>query len=51
MKNENAETKPPVPAEPRQRELLKCDTLDFDSDEPLTCDRDQSGDTTCESCQ
>lgn len=25
--------------------------LDFDSDEPLVCNRDQSGDTTCESCQ
>jgi hypothetical protein len=25
--------------------------LDFDSDEPLVCKRDQSGDTTCESCQ
>lgn len=26
--------------------------LDFDSDEPLACPmRDQSGDTTCESCQ
>lgn len=45
MKNENAETKPPVPAEQQQLEL------DFDSDEPLTCDRGQSGDTTCESCQ
>ena len=28
------------------------DALDFDSDEPLACPmRDQSGDTTCESCQ
>lgn len=25
--------------------------IDFDSDEPLTCNRDQSSDTTCESCQ
>lgn len=25
--------------------------LDFDSDTPLVCSRDQSGDTTCESCQ
>lgn len=25
--------------------------IDFDSDEPLICSRDQSGDTTCESCQ
>lgn len=26
--------------------------MDFDSDEPLACPmRDQSGDTTCESCQ
>jgi hypothetical protein len=25
--------------------------LDFESDEPLVCNRDQSGDTTCESCQ
>lgn len=25
--------------------------IDFDSDEPLVCSRDQSGDTTCESCQ
>lgn len=25
--------------------------LDFDSDTPLVCNRDQSGDTTCESCQ
>ena len=25
--------------------------LDFDSDAPLVCNRDQSGDTTCESCQ
>lgn len=24
---------------------------DFLSDEPLVCTRDQSGDTTCESCQ
>ena len=32
----------PEPAEP---------LLDFDSDAPLTCNRDQSGDETCESCQ
>lgn len=25
--------------------------IDFDSDAPLMCSRDQSGDTTCESCQ
>lgn len=25
--------------------------LDFDSDKPLVCNRDQSGDTTCEACQ
>ena len=25
--------------------------LDFESDEPLVCKRDQSGDETCESCQ
>lgn len=25
--------------------------IDFDSDAPLVCNRDQSGDTTCESCQ
>ena len=25
--------------------------IDFDSDVPLVCSRDQSGDTTCESCQ
>lgn len=25
--------------------------LDFDSDKPLVCSRDQSGDKTCESCQ
>lgn len=25
--------------------------LDFDSDAPLVCNRDQSSDTTCESCQ
>lgn len=25
--------------------------FDLDSDEPLVCNRDQSGDTTCEACQ
>jgi hypothetical protein len=25
--------------------------MDFDSDEPLVCNRDQSGDEPCESCQ
>lgn len=25
--------------------------LDFDSDKPLVCNRDQSDDETCESCQ
>ena len=25
--------------------------LDFESDTPLICNRDQTGDTTCESCQ
>lgn len=25
--------------------------IDFESDEPLVCNRDQSGDTTCEACQ
>lgn len=25
--------------------------LDFESDEPLVCNRDQTGDETCESCQ
>lgn len=25
--------------------------LDFGSDKPLVCNRDQSGDTTCEACQ
>jgi hypothetical protein len=25
--------------------------IDFNSDAPLVCNRDQSGDTTCESCQ
>lgn len=25
--------------------------LDLDSDEPLVCNRDQPGDTTCEACQ
>jgi hypothetical protein len=25
--------------------------LDFESDAPLVCNRDQSGDTTCEACQ
>lgn len=25
--------------------------LDFDDDTPLVCNRDQTGDTTCESCQ
>lgn len=40
----NDETNKPVPAEPQP-------VIDFDSDEPLVCNRDQSGDTTCESCQ
>lgn len=25
--------------------------LDFESDKPLVCNRDQTGDTTCEACQ
>ena len=25
--------------------------LDFESDVPLVCNRDQTGDTTCEACQ
>ena len=25
--------------------------LDFESDAPLVCSRDQTGDTTCEACQ
>lgn len=26
-------------------------SIDFESDAPLVCSRDQSGDTTCEACQ
>lgn len=26
-------------------------SIDFDSDEPLVCTRNQEGDETCESCQ
>lgn len=45
MKNKNDETqKQELPEQPSE-------LIDFDSDEPLVCNRDQSGDTTCESCQ
>lgn len=27
------------------------DAFSLDDDKPLVCNRDQSGDTTCESCQ
>lgn len=48
MKNENDETqKQELPEQPSG--LI--DLIDFDSDEPLVCNRDQSGDVTCESCQ
>jgi len=47
MSAENSETKgqeqPVQPSEWQQ--------LDLFSDEPIVCSRDQSGDTTCESCQ
>jgi hypothetical protein len=49
MKSENTET----PKQEQHEPLVKGPQieLDFESDAPLVCNRDQSGDTTCESCQ
>ena len=42
----NDETQKPVlPAQQNEQ------PIDFDSDEPIYCNRDQSGDETCEACQ
>lgn len=48
MKKESNET-----LLPEQRPLVRGPQLelDFDSDQLLVCSRDQTGDTTCESCQ
>lgn len=46
----NDETQKPVPAAPPQSEGSGY-AIDFDSDEPIYCNRDQSGDETCEACQ
>lgn len=48
MKNESNETLQPEHAPLVSGQQLE---LDFDSDVPLVCSRDQTGDTTCESCQ
>jgi len=50
-KNVNDETSKPVPAAQQQSSEGSGYAIDFDSDEPLVCNRDQSGDTTCEACQ
>ncbi|MFN7882783.1 MAG: hypothetical protein ACK5PF_07190 [bacterium] len=57
-KRESEETNLQPQAEPVAKVLAYNDPpgsdpvlLDFDSDEPLVCNRDQSGDKPCESCQ
>lgn len=49
MKSENEETQKPEQVEPLVRGPQLA--LDFDSDAPLVCNRDQAGDKPCESCQ
>lgn len=41
----------PEQAQPTHVPTPTQSVLDFDSDAPLVCNRDQSGDTTCEACQ
>jgi hypothetical protein len=49
-KSESEETNLQPQAEPVAKPKSLHD-IDFDSDEPLVCNRDQSGDKPCESCQ
>lgn len=59
MKNALSETPKPVlqelryGAQPDDSDVnqVHAGSIDFDSDTPLVCQRDQSGDVTCESCQ
>ena len=53
-----SETNKPVSMEEMQAQPLPTHApsptqavLDFESDAPLVCSRDQTGDTTCEACQ